>query len=114
MLRLLAGIAVLAVLAGCGTSPEQGCKDLFSVSCDQSYKCNSAGKLGTDVASCKTVGAASCVALVNSNTSKSPCDTGKTWNPQNASECISKVQGLSCADYNDANKVPSVCGEICK
>lgn len=117
MKRILSAVALVLVLPviGCGTSPQQACKDIVATTCKQMFTCYTA----TEVEVIKAIFGATeteCTTKLtaSANCEKTePCATGKTYDTAAAATCVSDWKALTC-DKVKAGTTPTSCSALCK
>ena len=116
-------ILIALIFAACGgssgDSPRQACEDLNAAVCERLYACLTPAELATAgypsaEAACVTMSQsqAGCAAQTDTNV----CDGNEKYHPDQASECIDQVSGLTCADIrsdtNLSEQAPA-CAKAC-
>ena len=125
MKRALVGLVLalgLASVPGCGSdddssSPMSDCKSFYSAMCAKFYGCFTKDELapfaeivGNNEADCRTKWQGE-----NCTTEKVKCDSGETYDPSAAKECISQFKSLSCDEFSsDTAATPAACDQFCK
>lgn len=124
--RLMAGFMMLigVAAAGCpasdGETPRAACEDLFAALCERFYACLTpaelaAANLPTTEAACETQmqAAEGC----SNQTTANVCTGNERYHPDQASECVTQVSGLTCGQLRDQGQnldanAPA-CGKVC-
>jgi|GEM_PF-3086352 len=92
---------------------QDACKQVMAIMCERTSTC--LGASGLSALGYTTV--ASCTAEMQAEACGTPqqaaCDTGTTYYPDQARNCISGLGTLTCADFTNDNYPPS-CGLVCQ
>lgn len=111
------------IVFGCGgddddaagvSSPVEACKSLIAILCKKSFNgCYTeaeldaaAGIIGNNEADCNTKLGTSCT------TEGTKCDSGQTYKPESARDCIDQYESLSCDELEDETE-PAACALVC-
>ncbi|HEV7554638.1 MAG TPA: hypothetical protein VGO00_04230 [Kofleriaceae bacterium] len=102
-----------------GDTPRQACEDLNAAVCERLYACLTPAELTTAgfpaaEAACVTMtqSQAGCAAQTDQNV----CDGNQTYHPDEASQCIDQISGLTCADIRsdtDLSGQAPACAKAC-
>jgi hypothetical protein len=115
LIQVSLAFGLLALLAACGISPQEACKQSVVVTCQKLVEC-------TPEAAKKLLPAlkdqASCEANFNTQSGcnkENPCGDGKTYDAVAASACINEWKAVTCTDVENGksdDKTPS-CSKVC-
>ena len=87
-MKKLTALLALTLLAACGPSPEQVCKDSVAADCERMWTCNSSVKVGNDVSSCSSSLGGLCALAGSGNTDLTA-----------AQKCTTDTKAQSCDEY---------------
>ena len=108
----------LLVLAGCGTSPVQQCREGVGTTCEKVFECYTTDTeraaikpiYGKDVPAC----VAQLSATLKCDTAdKDACPAGLVYHGDQAAACVRETKALKCEQLK-AGMTPASCTMICK
>ncbi len=118
-------LLALLIIGGCGGSddgdstadPASACKALVKELCSKFYGCYSDDELaaastavGNNETDCRTK-----LEGEDCGAEQLKCDSGKKYNSDKASECLSQEKSLSCSEFkNSATATPAACDQVCQ
>lgn len=125
LVRTMAGLMMLAAIAGCGGSsdgltPRGACEDVQANLCERLYACYTPAELASlgfpaSEAACVTQLQASegCANQTASNT----CTGNERYHPDQANTCVDQISGLACSQVRDPDlsltTAAPACAKVC-
>ena len=112
-MRTVIAAALIAALAGCGSSPEQQCKDAAATSCKKLFECWTTDAerarlmLGASAEECTKS------AQIRCEPSAALCPAPRVWDSAQADACINGFAAIGCTELR-TGATPASCSSTCK